>query len=95
MESELITAKQAADTASVAKSRFLAAASHDFRQPTQAINLFSDALTRTKLSADQRRICDFLSQAVHSLSDMLDVLHFPRMGASKNSGRRLSVGSTR
>jgi len=41
-EAELIAARQAAESASLAKTRFLAAASHDLRQPIQAINLFLD-----------------------------------------------------
>ncbi|MGE5468816.1 MAG: CHASE sensor domain-containing protein, partial [Ignavibacteria bacterium] len=40
---ELSAAKESAERADRAKSRFLAAASHDLRQPIQAMNLFQDA----------------------------------------------------
>lgn len=70
-ETELLAAKQQAERASVAKSRFLAAASHDLRQPIQAINLFRDALARTSLSEEQKTICRFLSKSVHSLGELL------------------------
>jgi PAS domain S-box-containing protein len=70
-EAELIIAKQQADTANMAKTRFLAAASHDLRQPIQAINLFRDALAQTEMSAEQKTIAGFLSKSVHSLGELL------------------------
>lgn len=71
VEAELRVAKRQAETSNMAKTRFLAAASHDLRQPIQAINLFRDALERTELSAEQRTITQFLSLSVHSLGDLL------------------------
>lgn len=73
-EAELIASKQAAESASLAKSRFLAAASHDLRQPIQAIALFRDALARTGLNEDQRRIDDHLALAIRNLGDILNAL---------------------
>jgi PAS domain S-box-containing protein len=73
-EAELISAKTAADNASVTKSRFLAAASHDLRQPIQAISLFNEALARTSLNGEQKRINDYLSQSIHTLGDLLNTL---------------------
>ena len=73
-EAELIAARQAAESASLAKTRFLAAASHDLRQPIQAVNLFLDALNRTKRSEDQKEISGYLSMAVRSLGDLLSGL---------------------
>ena len=43
-KAEFRVACQQAETANIAKTRFLAAASHDLRQPIQAINIFQDAL---------------------------------------------------
>lgn len=74
IEAELIGAKQAAENANLAKSRFLAAASHDLRQPLQAISLFNDALRNTGLNAEQRRISDCLAQSIHSLGELLSAL---------------------
>lgn len=71
---DLSIAKDSADAANLAKSRFLAAASHDLRQPMQAINLFHSALDRTKLNEEQKRISDFLSQSIRSLNDLLNAL---------------------
>ena len=70
-EAELLVAKQHAESADIAKTRFLAAASHDLRQPIQAINLFRDALVRTELSEEQKTISSFLSKSVHSLDKLL------------------------
>jgi PAS domain S-box-containing protein len=74
IEMELIAAKQAAEIANRAKSRFLAAASHDLRQPLQAISLFNDALLNTDLSVEQRIISDYLAQSIHSLGELLSAL---------------------
>ena len=73
-EAELIQAKQQAEQANQAKTRFLTAASHDLRQPIQAINLFKDALSRTDLSDEQETIARFLSLSVDSLSGLLNSL---------------------
>lgn len=70
-EAELLIAKHQAESANLAKTRFLAAASHDLRQPIQAINLFRDALSQTDLSEDQKTIAGFLSKSVRSLGDLL------------------------
>ena len=70
-EAELLVAKQEAESANLAKTKFLAAASHDLRQPIQAINLFHDALVRTELSEEQKTISSFLSKSVRSLGELL------------------------
>lgn len=71
---DLQQAKEAAEAATFAKSRFLAAASHDLRQPIRAINLFKEALDRTSLNAEQQRISQLLSRSILSLGDLLDAL---------------------
>ena len=73
-ENELIYSKKAAEEANLAKSRFLASASHDLRQPIQAINLFSMALTNTALSEEQKQISDYLALSAKSLATILDAL---------------------
>ncbi|MBU1777050.1 MAG: PAS domain S-box protein, partial [Gammaproteobacteria bacterium] len=70
----LSLAKEAAEAATRAKSLFLAAASHDMRQPLQAIGLFNDTLGMTELSEQQGRISRSMSKAVASLSDLLNEL---------------------
>lgn len=71
---ELAVAKDAAETANQAKTRFLAASSHDLRQPLMAISLFLDALSRTPLSLEQSRLTDHMGRCVHSLGEMLNTL---------------------
>lgn len=71
---DLLQAKEAAELASASKSRFLAAASHDLRQPIQAINLFQNALNRTDLNAEQKRISDYLLLSAESLGELLNAL---------------------
>lgn len=71
---ELAVAKEAAESASLAKSKFLAASSHDLRQPLMAINLFLDALSRTPMSEEQKRFTGHLKHSVHSLGEMLNTL---------------------
>ncbi|MCF8179512.1 MAG: PAS domain S-box protein [Sulfuritalea sp.] len=73
-ETELIAAKDAAEAASITKSRFLAAASHDLRQPMQAIKLFNDALARTKDNGEQKRLSEYLSQSIQSMGELLNAL---------------------
>jgi CheY-like chemotaxis protein/anti-sigma regulatory factor (Ser/Thr protein kinase) len=73
-ENELVAARQAADKANLAKSHFLAAASHDLRQPIQAINLFCLALAKTGLSEEQKKISDYLDLSAKSLGDLLNAL---------------------
>jgi CheY-like chemotaxis protein/nitrogen-specific signal transduction histidine kinase len=73
-EAQLLVAKQQAESANITKTRFLAAASHDLRQPIQAISLFSDALGRTELSDEQKTLTRFLSMSVHSLGELLYAL---------------------
>ena len=56
------------------KSKFLAAASHDLRQPVQAMSLFGEALTRTELNAEQRQLSEYLNRSAKSMSDILEAL---------------------
>lgn len=66
--------KEEAEKASTAKSRVLAAASHDLRQPIQAAALFIDNLKHSRLDAKQQRTVDYLDQSVRSVRDLLDDL---------------------
>ena len=70
----LSVAKETAEAATRAKSHFLAAASHDLRQPLQAIGLFNEALAMTPLDEKQKRLSHNLSKSVNSLSELLNEL---------------------
>jgi len=67
-------AKKAAENSSQSKSRFIAAASHDLRQPVHVLNLFSGALRNAPLDKRAQDIVDNMSVAVTSLSSQLNSL---------------------
>ena len=62
--------KQIAETANLAKSSFLAAASHDLRQPVHALGLFIGALRQRRMDLVARDLVDNISQSVTSLDDL-------------------------
>jgi PAS domain S-box-containing protein len=72
----LFAAKAEAEAANNAKSRFLAAASHDLRQPLAAISVYVGVL-KSMVSPDRAKIVANLHDCVESLSglltDLLDV----------------------
>jgi PAS domain S-box-containing protein len=72
MEREIIAARQEAERANKANSAFLAAASHDLRQPVQALSLLNGALRRTVKDEKALQMVD--SQA-HSLTAMTNLLN--------------------
>lgn len=66
--------KEVADKANRDKSRFLASASHDLRQPLHAVNLFTELLSEKLTSPSQQRDIDNIQQGLQSLNELLDVL---------------------
>ncbi len=72
--SALMLAKEAAEQANVAKSRFLAAASHDLRQPLQSIALLQAGLKQTATDPQSQSMIERLGATVDSMSHMLDTL---------------------
>ena len=71
---ELVAQRDAAERATTAKSRFLAAASHDLRQPLHALGLFVSRLIKLSWKGEQRQLIDHVEESVTSLQDMLDRL---------------------
>lgn len=67
-------ARVAAETSSQSKTRFIAAASHDLRQPVHVLNLFGAALKRGNLDEKSIDIVDNMNIAVTSLSSQLNAL---------------------
>ena len=75
-------AKLQAEEANQAKSRFMAAASHDLRQPVHAQGLFLDVLSRTPLTQEQCAILASARSACQASSEMLNtLLDFSRIAA--------------
>jgi signal transduction histidine kinase len=67
-------ARAAAESASHAKTRFLASASHDLRQPIQTLSLFGAALSMRPLDDRSRAIAANMNTALHDLTGELDAL---------------------
>ncbi len=70
----LRTAKHQAEDANQAKSRFFAAASHDLRQPVQAMTLFAGVLERQVADGPSREALLHLTRGLDALKAMLDGL---------------------
>ncbi|KDB52621.1 hypothetical protein X805_18410 [Sphaerotilus natans subsp. natans DSM 6575] len=69
--------KEAAEQANLAKSRFLAAASHDLRQPVHTLSLLVGTLRQETLPTPARPIVEHIGEAVRTLgtlfSSLLDI----------------------
>lgn len=72
--SELRTKKEEAEKASFSKTRFLAAASHDLRQPMHALGLFIGELQATINTEEQRKIVLKVEESVEAMSGLLNSL---------------------
>jgi signal transduction histidine kinase len=87
VEQELRRAKEAAETANRAKSRFLATMSHELRTPLNAIIGFSDALLREAGNPDPVRIDEYAKQvniAGHQLLGLINsILDVSRIEAGR------------
>lgn len=66
--------KARAEDSSSSKSRFIAAASHDLRQPVHVLNLYSAALFAEPLTPRARNIADDMKASIASLSSQLNTL---------------------
>lgn len=73
-EEELAKALEVAEQASRAKSKFLATASHDLRQPLQAMRLFTDALQDVTKEPESQKLAGQIAKSVNALVDMFDDL---------------------
>ena len=71
---ELDAAKQEAQQANVAKSRFLAAASHDLRQPLQTLVLLQGLLAKTVQGEKALKLVHRFNDTLGAISGMLNAL---------------------
>ncbi|MDD2811317.1 ATP-binding protein [Rhodoferax sp.] len=66
--------KEEAELATQAKSRFLAAASHDLRQPTHALGMFVSRLAQLPHDTQTRELIGSLDASVRAMQNLLDGL---------------------
>ena len=84
LQRELDTRRREAEEASIRKTRFLAAVSHDIRTPANAISLLAELIRRTASNPAMSSDVPELARELHSsaislvnlLSDVLDVARF-------------------
>ena len=74
MAEDLKFQKDRAEIASAAKTSFLAAASHDLRQPLHAIGMFVGALGGRRMDAAARRLTRQITESVDAMNGLFDAL---------------------
>ena len=80
---EVLEQKEAAENAVLAKNQFLAAASHDLRQPLHALGLYVSAFSSIELSDEARNIAHQMKKSTHSLVGLMDgLLDISRLDAA-------------
>ena len=86
-------AKMVAEEATRAKTRFITVASHDLRQPLQALSLFANSLSTRLAGTSTAPIAANLEQSIASLRYMFDaMLHVSRLDAGLITGELSNVG---
>ena len=91
---DLRAQKQVAEQSNLAKSRFLAAASHDLRQPVHALGMFIGALRGHRLSARSRELVAHMDSSVGALNGLFgSLLDISRLDAGVIEARpgRLAI----
>jgi two-component system, sensor histidine kinase len=71
---ELRERKEEAEQATLSKSQFLSAASHDLRQPTHALGMFVARLAQLPHSDETQALIVNLDASVQAMQDLLDAL---------------------
>lgn len=81
LEASLRRARDTADRATAAKARFIAAASHDLRQPLQAASIYLDLATSESVTPEQRDDAVAKTQrCVETLTSLLNkIMHVSKL----------------
>lgn len=78
----LAVERDTAERSNLAKSRFLAAASHDLRQPVHALSLYVGVLREQQLNARSRQLVDHIGRATTAMGQLFDgLLNISRLDA--------------
>ena len=84
--------KAAAEQANAAKSRFLAAASHDLRQPVHALSLFVAAMRPRSMDEEARGLLDHIDGSVRAMSGLFGgLLDISRLDAGVVEVNKVAV----
>jgi two-component system, chemotaxis family, CheB/CheR fusion protein len=73
-QAALVDARQIADAANTSKSRFLAAASHDLRQPLQTLHLLQGVLSRKVADKEGSDLVAGIGDTLTAMTGMMDTL---------------------
>lgn len=71
---QLVEKKEQAEQADRSKTRFLAAASHDLRQPMHALSMFVSALDQEPSETERQQLLRQVSSATMAMGNLLDAL---------------------
>ena len=71
---QLLARRVEAEHSNFAKSRFLAAASHDLRQPLHALMLFAAEFETVAATSDQKRLAGQITAATGAMGELLDAM---------------------
>lgn len=71
---DLLQEKEAAEHATIAKSHFLAAASHDLRQPLHALGLLVSGLAQSEAEKQEPKLIAHIQTATDTLQNLLDAI---------------------
>ncbi|MGB3500570.1 MAG: ATP-binding protein [Mesorhizobium sp.] len=83
-ENSMVAARERAELASAAKSRFLATVSHEIRTPMNGIMGLAKLLADTRLSAEQNTYVDSISTSATALLALIeDLLDFSKIEAGR------------